>query len=102
MSTNERAKDAIRGGHPEIDTRRNDVALILLVLFVLWNQLPEKFHSYGALLGTYMDYCWNIREDTIGGLEEYVQYAAKNILQIRKSQVDAKLDRDLRNAARNH
>ncbi len=35
-------------------------------------------------------------------MEEYTQYVAKNILQIRKSQLDAKLDRDLRNAARNH
>ncbi len=35
-------------------------------------------------------------------MEEYVKYAAKNILQIRKSQLDAKLDRDLRNAARNY
>ncbi len=35
-------------------------------------------------------------------MEKYALYAAKNILQIRKSQLDAKLDRDLRNAAKNH
>ncbi len=97
-----RAENAIRGGHPKTVERRHDVALILLALFVPWNQLPEKFHSYGALLGIYTDYCWNIWEDAIGGLEEYAQYTAKNIFQIWKSQLDAKLDRDLRNAVRNY
>ncbi len=60
LSTNEKAEDAIRGGHSETDARRNDVALILLALFVTWNQLPEKFHSYGALLEIYTGYYWNI------------------------------------------
>ncbi len=35
-------------------------------------------------------------------MEKYAQYAAKNILQIRKSQLDTKLNRDLKNAARNY
>lgn len=35
-------------------------------------------------------------------MEEYALYTAKNVLQIRKSLLDAKLDRDLRNAAKNH
>ena len=34
-------------------------------------------------------------------MEEYALYAAKNILSIRKSQQDAKLDRDLQNATKN-
>ncbi len=102
LSPNKRAEDVIRGEYLETDTRQNDVILILLALFIPWNQLPEKFHSYKALLGTYTDYYWNIWEDTIGRLEEYAQYAAKNILQIRKNQLNAKLNRDLRNAARNY
>lgn len=48
-----------------------------------------------------MDYYWNIWKNAIGGLEEYAQYAAKNILQIKKSQLDAKLDRNLRNVVKN-
>ncbi len=35
-------------------------------------------------------------------MEKYAQYAVKNILQIRKSQLDVKLDRNLRNAASIH
>lgn len=52
LSTNNRAEDTIRGKHPETDTRQNDVAFILPALFVPWNQLSEKFYSYGALLET--------------------------------------------------
>ncbi len=50
LSTNNRAEDTIRGKYPETDTRQNDVAFILPALFVPWNQLLEKFYSYGALL----------------------------------------------------
>lgn len=60
LSTNKKAVDAIREGYLETNTRQNDVALILLALFILWNQLPKNFHSYKALLGIYTDYCWNI------------------------------------------
>lgn len=60
------------------------------------------FNGYRALLETYYDYCWNIWEDTSKNLEEYELYAAKNILQLRKSQVDAKLNRDLWNTAKEH
>lgn len=101
LSANESAEDTIRGRHPGTNVRQNGVVLILLALFIPWNQLPEKFHSYRALLGTYRNYYWNIWKNAIGGLEEYAQYAAKNILQIKKSQLDAKLDRNLRNAAKN-
>lgn len=85
-----------------IDVRQNDITLILLALFILWNQLADKCYLHRALLKTYLDYCWNIWEDIIEKLEEYVLYITKNILQIRNSQEDAKLCRDLRNAARNH
>lgn len=101
LSANESAEDTIRGRHPGTNVRQNGVVLILLALFIPWNQLPEKFHSYRALLGTYRNYYWNIWKNAIGGLEEYAQYAAKNILQIKKSQLDAKLDRNWRNAAKN-
>lgn len=54
---NKSAKNVIRRRHPKTNTRQNDVALILLALFVLWNQLSEKFYSYGTILKTYLDYC---------------------------------------------
>lgn len=35
-------------------------------------------------------------------MEEYALYAAKNIFQIKKSQLEAKLDKNLQNAAKNY
>lgn len=35
-------------------------------------------------------------------MEKYALYTAKNIFQIRKNQLDAKLDRDLQNATKNY
>lgn len=35
-------------------------------------------------------------------MKEYALYATKNIFQIRESQLDAKLDKDLQNFTKNH
>lgn len=35
-------------------------------------------------------------------MEKYASYVAKNIIQLRKSQVNAKWDKDLRNTAKKH
>lgn len=101
LSTNKNAKDAVKRGHLETDEGRNNIALILLALFILWNWLVEKFYLYEALKGIYLDYYWNISKNSIKNLEEYILYATKNIFQIKKIQQDAKLNRDLRNAAKN-
>lgn len=47
------------------------------------------------------DYCWNICKNSVENLKEYTLYAIKNIIQIRKSQQDAKLDWDLENIVKN-
>ena len=46
---------------------------------------------------TFQDHGWKILKDTSRRLADYTLYAAKNILTLRKSQVDAKLDRNLQN-----
>ncbi len=53
ISTNETAEDAVRNDHPDTDARQNHVGSILLALFVLWDQLPEKFHMYDANLSLF-------------------------------------------------
>lgn len=80
LSTNKNTKDTIKGDHFETYAKRNNVALIFLALFISWNQLMEKFHLLGALLNTYLDYCWEVWEKSVENLEKYTLYAAKNIL----------------------
>ncbi len=100
LSTNETAEDGVRGGHPDTDARQNDVGLILLALFVPWDQLPENFHTYDANLSLFRNLCWQIWEDTSKQFEEYLLYVTGNILQMRKSQIETKLDQDLHRAAK--
>lgn len=57
LSQNEATEDAIWGGHPDIDVKQNDIAIILIIPFVLWNQLLEKFQIYYATLLLYSNIC---------------------------------------------
>lgn len=98
---NKNVKNAIKEAHLETDVDCNDIALISLALFILWNQLVGKFYLYQAIQDTYFNYYWNFWKDLVENLEKYTLYAAKNIFQIRKSQENAKLDRDLQNAIKN-
>ena len=57
LSINENAKNTVLGGHPKIDARQNDVGIILLALFILWNLLPGRFQMYNAILSTFRNLC---------------------------------------------
>ena len=102
LSTNESAEDVVCGDHTDTDARQNDVGMILLALFVPWDQLADKFHGYQANLSLFRDLCWQIWEDTSQQFEEHALYVAGNIPQIKKSQIETKLDQDLRRAAKDH
>ena len=43
LSLNKAEKDAIQGGHLDTDARQNNVAMILLELFVPWDRLQSRF-----------------------------------------------------------
>lgn len=43
LSTNEDAKDVVLKSYPKTNARQNDVGIILLALFILWNLLPRRF-----------------------------------------------------------
>ncbi len=60
LSENEESEDVIPGGHPETETRRADLSLVLLSLFVLWNYLSSLFIVEGATLETYKEFCWQV------------------------------------------
>lgn len=53
-----------------------------------------KFHVYNSRLSLFQNYYWRVLEDLSKYLEEHAFYIAKNILQMWKSQIEAKLDQD--------
>jgi hypothetical protein len=86
------AEDAVPGGHPETEAILNDIAEILLGLFVPWNRLLALFVEYRPQHQTYTQ-IWQRIEQT---LTPYNQNFARNIELLRKSKEDAKADAKLR------
>ena len=102
LSVNEIIENAVRNDHAETDARRNDVVMILLDLFVSWNQLTEKVQCYKIVESIFSDNCWQIWEKTASQLDNHILYAVDNVLQLKKSQIETKFDQEQKKAAKNH
>ncbi|KAI7969587.1 hypothetical protein EIK77_006328 [Talaromyces pinophilus] len=83
------AEDCIRGGHPTTAAIRNDVAEILLGLFVPWATLLPLFQQHATTFITKRDACAQVW-DTV-----HLQSFAKNIELLRKSKEDCQADAEL-------
>jgi hypothetical protein len=97
-------ENRIQGGHPEILAMQNDLAAILLALFVPWETLPFLVSDVMSIYGEGCDaHCdrlnhtglhvcsivWKRIKDT---LPEHVQELAQNVELLRKSKDDIKVD----------
>lgn len=54
--TNKLVKNIVYKGNPNINIRQNNISLILLVLFILWNQLLKKLYMYNANLSFFLGF----------------------------------------------
>jgi hypothetical protein len=86
------AEDAVLGGHPKTEAILNDMAEILLGLFVPWSRLLRLFVQYGAQRQAYSQ-IWASIEQT---LTPYNRNFASNIELLRKSKEDCQADAKLR------
>ena len=94
-------EESIQGGHPKTAAIENDLAEILLGLFIPWNQLLPLFQNYAADYKTKRDACvqiWKIVEPT---LSAHNRNFAKNIELLRKSKEDCQIDAALRKSLNN-
>lgn len=90
-------EESVQGGHPRTTAIENDLAEVLLGLFVPWNQLHPLFHQHCAETAAKRDLCalvWKIVEPT---LLPYNRTFARNIELLRKSREDSQVDTALRN-----
>ena len=96
LSEFQEAEDSVRGGHPATEAIVNDLAEVLLGLFIPRQQLPALFQEYATGVLTKRDACariWAVVEPT---LTPYLQNFARNIELLRKSKEDCQLDAKLR------
>ncbi len=80
--------DIILADDPGTAEGHNDIAVILLVLFIPWDRLQLLFADMGATDDNYSSFCWAIWYLCYPTLEDHVKYYAINILQMRKSKID--------------
>lgn len=100
LSINELTENAVPGGHSETDARLNDVGMILLGLFVTWEELHRKIRQLGFLRSLLPEMCWELWSEFATTLDKHLLFVADNVLQWRRSAVEAKLDREQRLAER--
>src|SRR6266487_3765668 len=85
-------EESVQRGHPVTNAMENDLAEVLLGLFIPWDQLPVLFQQHAAEYETKRDACakiWNIIEPT---LSLYNYNFASNIQLLRKSKEEVQID----------
>lgn len=67
------------------NSKNDDIALVLLGLFVSWEHLSDYFKESEATKSTIPPLCWDIWCKRRPILDVHVQYYTINLLQMRKS-----------------
>ncbi|KAJ6118382.1 hypothetical protein N7471_013849 [Penicillium samsonianum] len=91
------AEDSIRGGHPMTDAIANDLAEILLGLFVPWDKLRDMC-LFEPPETNVLSHIWSSVKPT---LAPHIQEFAANIELLRKSKDDCQIDARLRHSMNN-
>jgi Helitron helicase-like domain at N-terminus/PIF1-like helicase len=105
LSEYQENEDRIRGGHPQTNAMQNDLAAVLLALFVPWDTLPPLFDDIINLCGddcnancdqsshTGLQVCSIAWVKVRDALPEHIQDFARNVQLLRKSKDDADVDK---------
>jgi hypothetical protein len=95
-------EDSVPGGHPTTTAIQNDLAEILLGLFVLWENLSlavRQIHTASETAHDNLHHVWMTIEPT---LPAYIRTFAQNIELLRKSKSDCQADAVFRKRAAQH
>jgi len=100
LSENQSMEDGIRGGHPKTVAMEEDLATILLALFVPWQVLPSHFGNVAATChdesppdSSPLSLSATVWHSIKESLPDHIQDFARNVELLRKSQEDAEIDR---------
>ena len=89
-------EDTVQKGHPDTAAIENDIAEILLGLFVPWHRLPHLFSQHAATYSVKRDACAHIWSIVEPALSPHNRVFASNIELLRKSKEDCQIDAELR------
>lgn len=80
--------DIISANDPETVGGHNNIAVILLALFVVWNCLHLLFADISVTDDNDLSFCWAIWCHCYPTFNDHVKYDAINILEMRKSKIN--------------
>jgi hypothetical protein len=89
-------EDAVRKGHPDTAAIKNDIAEVLLGLFVPWHELPPLFDQHAAASSVKRDACAHIWSIVEPALPPHNRVFASNVELLRKSKEECQIDAELR------
>jgi hypothetical protein len=89
-------EESVLGGHPNTTVIENDLAEVLLGLFVPWNQLLALFQQHASHYEAKRDACANVWAIVEPTLSLYNRNFASNIELLWKSKEDSRIDAALR------
>ncbi|KAI1829024.1 hypothetical protein DTO027I6_10052 [Penicillium roqueforti] len=89
------AEDSVPGGNPTTTAIANDIAEVLLGLFVPWQQLAPHFQHCAAAAAAKRDACAQVWATVEPMLAPHIQNFAKNVGLLRKSKEDCRADAEL-------
>jgi hypothetical protein len=89
------AEDSVPGGNPTTTAIANDVAEILLGLFVPWQELAPHFQCYATAAALKRDACAQVWSSVEPILQPHNQNFARNVELLRKSKEDCRADAEL-------
>ena len=71
------------------NSRNNNITMVLLALFISWKRLFKYFTKLEVTESTVLLLCWNIWYKCQLTLNAHIQFYATNLLQMRKSRLEA-------------
>jgi hypothetical protein len=95
-------EDSIPGGHPTTTAIQNDLAEILLGLFVPWENLPSAIRQIPTTTETTHDNLHHVWTTIAPTLPAYIRTFAQNVELLRKSKSDCQADAVFRKRSAEH
>ncbi|CEO59598.1 hypothetical protein PMG11_04270 [Penicillium brasilianum] len=96
------AEDSVPGGHPITTAIQNDVAEILLGLFIPWQDIPSLAQVPSSTSENFHDVLHNVWLSVEPTLPAFIRTFARNIELLRKSKSDCQADALLRSRSTQH
>ena len=83
-------ENTVSGGYLDTISQQNNLAKVLLALFIPWQHFPSIFINTN--ITTYKQYCWDLWSKYEHFLPSYIKVLTINVQNLQKNKIDIVLD----------